>query len=214
MSVVSEDRVRAKGTYSLEGSLLEVCSCGAPCPCFIGEDPDGGRCFGLVAFHFDQGHVEGIDVSGLTIANIAEIPGNALDGAWRVVVVVDGKGSEEQRAALLKAFNGDLGGPLADLAGLIGDVVAVETVPISHAVDGIQGSFAIEGMLEAEVESIKGASGDPTTLRDTMFSTVPGAPAYVGKAARFEVDLPQHDMVWSYEGQNAIQTAWKMEHAG
>ena len=28
--------------YELEGTLLEACSCGVLCPCWIGEDPDGG----------------------------------------------------------------------------------------------------------------------------------------------------------------------------
>ena len=28
--------------YDLKGTLLEACSCGVLCPCWIGEDPDGG----------------------------------------------------------------------------------------------------------------------------------------------------------------------------
>ena len=34
----------AAAPYQLEGSLLEVCSCNVLCPCWIGEDPDGGAC--------------------------------------------------------------------------------------------------------------------------------------------------------------------------
>jgi len=30
--------------YEIEGKLLEVCSCNVLCPCWIGEDPDGGTC--------------------------------------------------------------------------------------------------------------------------------------------------------------------------
>jgi hypothetical protein len=33
-----------KVVYELEGTLLEACSCGVLCPCWIGEDPDGGAC--------------------------------------------------------------------------------------------------------------------------------------------------------------------------
>lgn len=39
-----------------------------------------------------------------------------------------------------------------------------------------------------------------------MFSTVPGAPAYVSKAARFSVDLAEYGMSWTFEGHNAVQT--------
>ena len=51
-----------------------------------------------------------------------------------------------------------------------------------------------------------------TTLRDSVFSTVPGSPAYVAKADRQRVDLPQYGMVWSFEGRNAIQADWKIGH--
>ena len=35
--------------YRLEGSLMEYCTCYAMCPCWIGEDPDGGVCEVAVA---------------------------------------------------------------------------------------------------------------------------------------------------------------------
>src|SRR5215467_4525117 len=54
--------------YHLEGRLLEVCNCRVLCPCWIGEDPDNGTCDTIVAWHFDKGSVEGVDVAGCTIA--------------------------------------------------------------------------------------------------------------------------------------------------
>jgi hypothetical protein len=37
------DQMASNGAgYELEGSLLEVCTCNVLCPCWIGEDPDGG----------------------------------------------------------------------------------------------------------------------------------------------------------------------------
>jgi hypothetical protein len=203
-----------RSDYLLAGTLLEVCSCGVVCPCFVGEDPDGGSCVGLIAYHLDHGEIGGVDVSGLSIANIAQIPGNALAGGWRVVIVVDDEASDDQHDALLAAFGGQLGGGLADLAGLVDEVVAIERAPILHAVQAGRGSIRIEGMLEAEIGPITGASGEQTTLRETMFSTVPGAPAYVSKASRFTVDLPRYRMTWTFEGHNAVQTAWRMEHSG
>ena len=64
-----------------------------------------------------------MDVSGLTFALAAFIPGNVLKGNFRVVRYVDDKASAAQEAALLRAFRGELGGPLADLAGLVGEEV-------------------------------------------------------------------------------------------
>ena len=53
--------------YELEGKLLEVCDCNILCPCWVGEDPDGGTCDAIVAWHVDKGTVDGVDVSGHTL---------------------------------------------------------------------------------------------------------------------------------------------------
>ncbi|TVR27851.1 MAG: DUF1326 domain-containing protein [Ilumatobacter sp.] len=207
-STVTDSRT----VYSLEGTLLEICSCGVLCPCFVGEDPDGGECAGVIAYRLDRGEIEGVDVAGLSIAVVAEIPGNALQGGWRVVMVVDDRATEEQEQAMLRAFGGELGGFLGDLAGLVDEVVAVERATISHGVDQAAGSFRVDGMIHAEMEPIVGANGVATTLQETAFTTVPGAPAYAAKTSRFEVDLPQHGMTWTIEGKNAVQTPWRAEH--
>src|SRR4051812_25906046 len=58
-----DDTAEANVVYELEGTLLEACSCGVLCPCWIGEDPDGGACDAFNAYHFDRGTIRGIDVS-------------------------------------------------------------------------------------------------------------------------------------------------------
>jgi hypothetical protein len=60
--------------YELEGRLLEVCTCNVLCPCWVGEDPDGGTCDGVLAWHVDNGTVNDLDVSGLTLALLVHIP--------------------------------------------------------------------------------------------------------------------------------------------
>ena len=57
--------------YQLEGRLLEVCNCRVLCPCWIGEDPDFKTCDTIVAWHFDTGTINGVDVSDRTIALLA-----------------------------------------------------------------------------------------------------------------------------------------------
>lgn len=199
--------------YSLEGTLLEICSCGVPCPCFIGEDPDGGKCYGVIAFNLERGVIDGVEVSGLTVVNVAVIPGNALAGQWRVVQLVDARASVAQHEALLRAFSGDLGGPLADLASLVGELVAVERAPVSHGASSASGHLSVDGMVEATLEPITSSpDGSQATLYDSAFTTVKGAPAYVGKSRTYRVNLPQYDMTWSFDGRNTIQTAWHMEH--
>jgi hypothetical protein len=192
--------------YTISGRLLEVCSCNAPCPCWVGEDPDGGTCDSVLGWRVDEGSIEGVDVSGLALVLSVFIPGNVLAGNWKAVVYVDDAASEEQQAALLKVFTGQLGGAIADLAGLIGEVVAVERVPIRFDVEEGSGTLVVGDAAEAELTSFRGATGAATALHDTVFSTIPGSPAYVGKAKRFRREAAAYGLRdIELEGRNAIQ---------
>ena len=87
---------------------------------------------------------------------------------------------------------------------------SVERVPITFLVEGGQGTLRIGGgmtpIAEAELMPFQGATGTTTTLLDTVFSTIPGSPAYVGKATRYRRNSSQlgfKDVDLS--GHNAIQ---------
>src|SRR6266511_4706935 len=71
--------------YEIEGRLLEACTCNVLCPCWVGQDPDGGTCDGVLCWHVDRGVVDGVDVSGRTFTILTHIPGNILAGNWKVV---------------------------------------------------------------------------------------------------------------------------------
>jgi hypothetical protein len=191
--------------YQLEGQLLEVCTCNVLCPCWIGEDPDGGTCDGVVAYHIDKGTVNGVDVSNLSFVLLNHIPGNILKGNWRVVLYVDDNATPQQQEALLNAFGGKLGGPLADLAQLVGEVVGVERVPITFAVQEGKGHLHIGRAVEAELVPFQGATGKSTTLHDSVFTTIPGSPAYIGKALKYKAKVPDLGLEINLQNHNAIQ---------
>ena len=68
-------------------------------------------------------------------------------------------------------------------------------------------------VVETEMEPYRGPDGSITTLQNSVFSTVPGSPAWIAKAGVNRVDLDQYGMSWEYSGRNAIQSEWRMEHA-
>lgn len=191
--------------YDLKGSLLEVCTCKVICPCWVGADPDNGACVGTMAWHFDDGEINGVAVSGLTLGMVAHIPGNVLKGDWRVVLYVDDKASEEQEQALVNVFTGKEGGPVADLATLVAKVVAVERAPIEFSVRKSTGTLRIGDIMSAEMEPFEGATGAPSTLSDSAFSTIPGSPAYIGKAPSFKVNNPALGMIVDLENHSSVQ---------
>lgn len=113
------------------------------------------------------------------------IPGNILQGNWRIVIFMDDKASPQQQELILNAWTGKLGGPLADLAKLVGEVVAVERAPISFSVEEGEGHLRIGTLAEATMAPYKSPAGQVTTLNESIFSTIPGSPAYVSKASRY-----------------------------
>ena len=194
--------------YQLEGRLLEVCDCRVLCPCWIGEDPDNGTCDSLLAYRFDTGMIDGVDVAGRTLALVSHIPGNILAGNIRVAVYLDEGASDAQERALLEVYTGKLGGPIADFAKLFGEVVSVERAPIAFDVNEGRGTLKVGEVSYAELEPYKGADGATTTLSNTIFSTVPGAPVFVGRATRYRSKQPAlgHDL--DITGHNALQSTF------
>ena len=197
--------------YALEGRLLEACTCGGPCPCWVGDDPDGGQCEGMLGYHYDKGNINGVDVSGLTLALLAHIPGNVLKGNWRVVAYVDDKATPEQKECILAAHTGKLGGPLADLAQLVGEVVSVYDVPIDFNIKEGKGTIKVGDALSAEMQPYTDAQGRTTKLVDSIFSTIPGSPAYLGKAYDYKVNVPDLKLDWEIHGKNAVLGEFRLE---
>jgi hypothetical protein len=196
--------------YQLEGKILEVCDCNVLCPCWIGENPDNGTCDAVLAYHIEKGTVNGTDVSGLTLGLLGHIPENVLKGNWQVALFVDDKASPQQQEAILNAWTGKLGGPLADLAKLIGHVAAVERAPISFVIEEGKGTVSIGSVAEATMSPYNGPTGAATTLNESVFSTIPGSPAYVSKATQYRRHSTKYGLRdVDLQNRNAIQGSFR-----
>ena len=195
----------------LESSILEVCDCKVLCPCWIGETPDNGTCQSALAYHFERGTIDGVDVSGLTLATNVFIPGTPLAGNWRAHLFIDERASKEQETVLVSVFTGKQGGPVADLAALVGEMVKIERAPITFEVKEGKGTLRIGNTTEAVMEPYRGPSGKPTTLVDSIFSTIPGSPAYVAKASTFRMKNDAVGVDVNLRDHNAIQGVFAFE---
>ena len=195
----------------LESSILEVCDCKVLCPCWIGETPDNGTCQSALAYHFERGTIDGVDVSGLTLATNVFIPGTPLAGNWRAHLFIDERASKEQETVLVSVFTGKQGGPVADLAALVGEMVKIERAPITFEVKEGKGTLRIGNTTEAVMAPYRGPSGKPTTLVDSIFSTIPGSPAYVAKASTFRMKNDAVGVDVNLRDHNAIQGVFAFE---
>src|SRR3954451_15857612 len=151
--------VSAKGctmSWNLKGSYVETCSCELMCPCNLSFDHGATYdfCRVTLVFNIREGQIEGTDVAGMKVAAIADTPKVMTDGNWRLGVFVDEQASDEQMDKLVKVFSGQLGGPMAALAPLVGEVLGVERARIEVEDDGLRHSVRIGDVIDFEFEDI------------------------------------------------------------
>src|SRR5687767_7430068 len=142
--------------WSLEGRYFENCSCNMPCPCTVTFDAgaDLDRCNALLVFHVESGEIEGVDVSDVTVAVVADTPKVMTDGNWRLGVMVDERAGDEQAEKLLAVFGGDLGGPMAALAPLIGEQLGVARLPMEVVEEDGRHVLRAGDAVDLEVEDL------------------------------------------------------------
>jgi hypothetical protein len=195
--------------WQIEGTYFETCSCEVVCPCTaslaLGADYD--RCRVTLVFHVADGEVDGTDVSGLTVAAVADTPKVMTDGNWRLGVFIDDKASDEQAEKLGGVFSGALGGPMAGLGPLIGENLGVERAPIEFREDGLTHSVRIGDAVDFEVEDVVPfgvESGEPARLTGIFHPA--GSELTIAKATRTSISA----FGIEYDGKSAFSApfAW------
>ena len=190
--------------WSLEGTYFENCPCDMVCPCTtsgLTKPADAERCRVVLVFHIDSGEVDGVDVSGLTVAVLADTPRVMADGNWRVGVFMDEAATQEQMDKLGAVFSGQLGGPLEALSPLIGEDLGVEVAPIEYEDDGRRHRVRIGEFAEIEIEDFvppqtpEGEVSKLTGVFHPANSTLTMAQATTSRVNAFGLEF-------SHEGKN------------
>ena len=192
--------------WNLKGSYAETCSCDLMCPCNLSFDHGATYdfCRATLVFNIQSGEIEGTDVSGLKACVIIDTPKVMTDGNWRVGMFVDESASDEQFDKLTAVFGGQLGGPMAGIAPLVGEMLGVERAPIEFVDDGLRHSVRIGDAIDFEIEDIVPfgvETGQPVRLVG-MFH--PAASEFnAAEATRSKINA----FGIEYEGKTGISTA-------
>ena len=189
--------------WKLKGNYVETCSCELMCPCNMSLDHGATYDFCRVTLVFDilEGEVEGTDIGGLTVALVADTPKVMTEGNWRLGVFIDEQASEEQGEKLVQVFGGQLGGPMAGLAPLVGEMLGVERARIEVQDDGLRHSVRIGDAVDFEIEDIVPfgiETGQPVRF-DGMFHPV-GSDLTMAEAKRSQINA----FGIQYEGKTGI----------
>ena len=83
----------------------------------------------------------------------------------------------------------------------------MEQVPITFEVKSVNGSLRVGTAITADLTPFQGATGKPTALHDTVFTTIPGSPAYVGKATKYQAQAPGFDV--DLRDHNAVSGSFR-----
>ncbi|MEZ5124133.1 MAG: DUF1326 domain-containing protein [Solirubrobacterales bacterium] len=143
-------------SWTLKGNYVETCSCELMCPCNLSFDHGATYdfCRATLAFDIKEGAIDGTDVGGVAVVAIIDTPKVMTDGNWRLGVFVDEDATDEQADKLVAVFSGQLGGPMAGLAPLVGELAGVQRARIEIADDGLRHSVRVGDAIDFEVEDI------------------------------------------------------------
>jgi hypothetical protein len=192
--------------WNLTGSYAETCSCELMCPCNTSLDHGATYDFCRVVLAWDirEGQVDGTDVAGRRVVAIADTPKVMTEGNWRLGMFVDDQATDEQFDKLVQVFGGQLGGPMAALAPLVGEIAGVERAPITISGEGLRHGVRVGDVIDFEIEDIVPfGKPDRTPVKfDGMFHPV-ASNLTMAEARRSRIDA----FGISYEGKTGLSTS-------
>jgi hypothetical protein len=192
--------------WSIKGSYVETCSCELMCPCNLSFDHGAtyDYCRVTLVFNIREGDIEGTEVGGLKLAAIADTPKVMTEGNWKLGIFVDDNATDDQVDKLVKVFTGQLGGPMAGLAPLVGEVLGVEKAAFTVNDDGLRHSVRVGDAIDFEIEDIVPfgvETGQPVRFNG-MFHPV-GSDLTMAEAKRSRINA----FGIEYEGKTGLSTA-------
>jgi hypothetical protein len=151
--------------WNVAGRYMETCNCDFLCPCPTSglKKSTHGTCTFAMAFDVDRGSYDGVKLDGRKFILVARTPGNMIEGNWSVGLIVDQGADQKQSDALTAIVSGQAGGPMANLAPLIGKFLGVESRNIQFKHEGNKWAVTA-GSLEQELEEVVSLGGQQMFL--------------------------------------------------
>ena len=152
--------------WQIAGQYAETCNCDYLCPCPTSglTKTTYGYCIFAMGFHVDRGSFDDVNLDGRDFVVIAHTPGNMGEGNWKVGLLVDEGANGAQRDALTAIVSGEAGGPMANLAPMIGEFAGVETAPIRIEGEGKSWSVTAGNFVDEALEGNLGLGGEQMYL--------------------------------------------------
>lgn len=189
--------------WSIEGELILNCNCTVFCPCVISlgkHPPTEGYCQAWAGVRIDRGHSGDVDLSGLNVAMLLDIPGKMERGNWTLALWIDERATDAQFEQLESIFRGSSRGTTGLFKLLVGDYLGAERAPVEFVTDGDSRTLSVGRYIQGAVKPIAGArDGEEVSVVNTQYWMGPEvtvAEATMGRVRAF-------GRVWNFEGRSA-----------
>jgi len=154
-------------SWTLKGEMALSCSCTVFCPCVISlgnHPPTEERCQTWAGVRIDEGHFEAVDLSGINIALMMDLPGIMARGNWTAALFVDEKAPIQAVKGLTRIFTGRVGGTTHLLSILVGQFLGVHQVPVTYETQGQTRIVGIDKYGGGAITPVKGKSPDENVV--------------------------------------------------
>ncbi|MGB0505130.1 MAG: DUF1326 domain-containing protein [Pikeienuella sp.] len=191
-------------SWSVDGELAMNCNCEVFCPCVISlgsARPTQGYCQTWFGVKVDKGHYGDVDISGLCVGFMVDIPGRMGEGNWIVALYIDELADDDQFNALEMIMTGSARGTTGLFQMLVGTYMGARREPTTFTIDedGTR-TFTAGRAIFGQIKPLDGANpGEHVTINNTAYwmgSTVVTARGVKSKFRDF-------GRVWNFGGTSA-----------
>ena len=188
--------------WKIKGELILNCSCTVFCPCVISlgdHPPTEGNCQAWSGVRIDSGHYGDVDLSGLNVGLLLDIPGKMARGDWKCAAYIDQRASDAAFDALVAIFSGEAKGTTGLFKMLVSEFLGAERAPVIYENDGNKRRLMVGRIIQGEVEPITGKDGGDVVVKNTEYWMGPDitvARANKGKVRAF-------GRVWDFDGRSS-----------
>jgi hypothetical protein len=196
--------------WGIKGHFLLNCNCDVfcNCPMSLGKaipNSANGKCFSWWGIIIENGHAEGengkIDISGINVAILLEVPGPLSMGGWTAGLYIDEKASDEAADALLKIFSGQAGGQTGWFSVMISNFLGVKRCPIDYSETENGWTYTIPNILEGTIEKEPGLNkGEDVKVSNLKYWVAPEI--IVGRGGK-KSRIKDHGRNWDFTNGSA-----------
>jgi hypothetical protein len=143
--------------WTIEGDYMETCNCTLLCPCIssnMAAQPTEKDCKAAVAMKINRGEKDGAKLDGLSFIVLLHSPGPMIEGNIKVGLIIDERANDAQVEAITAIASGAAGGPMANLAPLVSELVGIERRTIDFSGQGMNFAVRAGELVDQEIAGV------------------------------------------------------------